>query len=148
MAEISEDDRKFLRSARFAVVSTIRPDGSPHQTPMWYELGPGQAAELLLNTPRGSLKHTHLKRDPRLSVCVVDGYRYVTLAGTAELFEDEARAKADYARLGKRYRATFLRMLPRFLLRMLTGRARGGRPSDDRISIYVRVQRVSSSSLG
>lgn len=49
---------------------------------MWYELNGDQ---LLLSTPRGSLKHQHLKRDNRISVCVEKGYTNVTLTDRVTL---------------------------------------------------------------
>ena len=76
----------------------------PHQTVMWYML---DGEQLLLSTPHDSLKHKHLKRDPRLSVCVEKGYTYVTIVGTVTLDETPTTARADYQRLGKRYRSTF-----------------------------------------
>jgi PPOX class probable F420-dependent enzyme len=104
MAEISEGTRSFLNEVRFAVVSTIAADGTPHQTVMWYRLD-GDA--LLLNMSSGSLKHKHMKRDPRLSVCVADGYRYVTLVGRVTLDENPDTGGAAYRALGQRYAGTF-----------------------------------------
>ena len=52
--------------------------GLPHQMVMWYALDSDD--ELILSTPRGSLKHRHLLRDSRLSVCVEDGFRYVSVS--------------------------------------------------------------------
>lgn len=97
--------REFLNETHFAVVATVRADGLPHQTVMWYALQ--DDGSLLLNTPFGSLKHRHLQRDPRLSVCVEDGYRYITLSGTVTMNEDARQAGQDYAMLGQRYRGTF-----------------------------------------
>jgi general stress protein 26 len=85
--------REFLDGAHFAVVATIAPDGLPLQAVMEYEL---DGDELLLSTPFGSLKHRHLKRDPRLPVGVEQTCAYVTLFGTMTLDEDPARARADY----------------------------------------------------
>src|SRR3970282_2655978 len=62
---------------------------------------------LLLSPPRNSLKHKHLKRDPRISVCVEKAYTYLTLTGTVTLDENPSTARADYQRLGQRYRNTF-----------------------------------------
>jgi PPOX class probable F420-dependent enzyme len=97
--------RAFLSEVHFAVAATIRADGRPHQTVMWYALQ--DDGTILLNTPFDSLKHRHLKRDPRLSICVEDKYRYLTLQGTAVLNEDPEEAGQDYARLGRRYSQTF-----------------------------------------
>lgn len=147
--ELSANDRKFLKGVHFAVVSTIKSDGTPHQTPMWYELREsGDGVELLLNTPRNSLKHKHLQRDPRISICVANGYEYVTLSGTAELSADDAQSKADYAHLGKRYRLTFLKMLPKMIPMMLSGKARNMRPLQDRVSIRVKLDRISTNPMG
>lgn len=112
MTQLTPAMRDFLSEVHFAVVATLRADGLPHQTVMWYALQ--EDGTLLLNTPYDSLKHRHLKRDPRLSVCVEDGYRYVTLRGTVTLNEDPEAAGREYGMLGRRYRETFAaRPLPR-----------------------------------
>jgi PPOX class probable F420-dependent enzyme len=100
--EISNAVRDFLNEVHFAVVSTIAPDGMPHQTVMMYAL---EGDELVLNTPAGSVKVKHLQRDPRVSVCVEDAFRYATLQGTV-LFSDDPE-RVDYGRLGARYQSTF-----------------------------------------
>lgn len=105
MAELTQAMREFLDKTHFAVVATIRSDGVPHQTVMWYALQSDDT--LLLNTPFDSLKHRQLRDDPRISVCIEDGYRYVTLRGTAALDENPEQARQDYMRLGQRYRETF-----------------------------------------
>jgi PPOX class probable F420-dependent enzyme len=102
--QLTTSQRSFLSKVNFAVVSTIASNGMPHQTVMWYEL---DGENILLSTPRDSLKHKHLKRDNRISVCVERGYTYVTLTGKVILDEDPTTARADYDRLGKRYRSTF-----------------------------------------
>ena len=65
---LTEKQRAFLEAPRFAVAATISTDGLPHQTVVWYALDGND--ELVVSTPRGSLKHRHLLRDPRLSLCV------------------------------------------------------------------------------
>jgi len=100
MAKLDDQVRAFLAERRFAVMATIMPDGLPQQTVMWYEL---QDDEIMMNTKRGRIKDLNLVRDPRLSFCVEDGYKYVTLTGTATLIEDQAVAQADIRRLAIRY---------------------------------------------
>jgi hypothetical protein len=58
---------------------------------------------VLMNMANGRLKHRNLQRDPRASICVVDGERYVTLYGRASLIDDQAQAQADDYRLAIRY---------------------------------------------
>ncbi len=107
--ELTEEQHAFLGDPHFAVVATIGPDGLPHQTVMWYLL---EGDDLLLSTPHGSLKHRHLQRDPRLSVCVEDGFRYVTVSGRVTLVEEPAAARALYSRVGTRYRDAMTRATP------------------------------------
>src|SRR3712207_6819408 len=67
---------------------------------MWYE---PRGDTIVMNTKRGRQKDRNLGRDPRASLCVEDGYRYVTLNGTIETIEDQATAQADIAALARRY---------------------------------------------
>ena len=100
MKELTETVRAFLNETRFAVLATLDRDGSIQQTVMWYELVDEQ---IIMNTARGRIKDGNLRRDPRLSICVEDGYRFVTLEGVVELIDDQEIAQADIARLAVRY---------------------------------------------
>lgn len=97
---LSEDVQAFLGERRFGVLATIDSDGLPQQTVMWYELDDD---EIVMNTARGRHKDRFLQRDPRISLCIEDGYRYVTLVGTTRLIDDQEIAQADIARLARRY---------------------------------------------
>lgn len=137
--DLNDNQRTFLEDVHFAVVATISADGMPHQTVMWYSL---EDDHVLLNTPYESVKHKHLKRDPRISICVEESYQYVTFQGTVVLTEDPEEASADYARLGQRYAGTF---------NQRPARPRGGSgrpPTADRVTIRVEVQRILSNGLG
>jgi len=92
--------RAFLDEPHYAVIATINESGMPHLTAIWYAL---QGEEVLMNTAAGRLKHRNLQRDPRLSICVVDGERYVTLYGRATLIDDRTQAQADDMELARRY---------------------------------------------
>jgi PPOX class probable F420-dependent enzyme len=139
MTVLSNEVRDFLNEVYFAVVATIAPDGMPHQTVMWY-LPDGD--DLILNTPENSLKHKHLLRDSRISVCVEDGFRYVTLIGTVKLADDPGRAL--YGKLGERYMST--------LGQRSNARPPSGRTAEllsrDRITLRMKIERVISSGLG
>jgi PPOX class probable F420-dependent enzyme len=100
MTTLSAAVRSFLDEPHFAVVATIAPDGVPHQTVVWYVR---EGDEILFSVPQATVKHQHLQRDSRLSICMEDGFRYVTLIGTAALDEDWAAAAAQYAQVGRRY---------------------------------------------
>lgn len=92
--------RAFLDERRYAVLATINDSGMPQLTAIWYEL---QGDEVMMNTAAGRLKHRNLQRDPRLSICIVDGERYVTLYGRATLHDNQAEAQADDYCLAIRY---------------------------------------------
>jgi PPOX class probable F420-dependent enzyme len=100
MVELSDRARAFLQAKRFAVLATINPDGTPQLSAMWYEL---DGDEILMNTMVGRVKERNLRRDPRISICIEDGYAYLTLVGTAHLIDDQATAQADIKRLATRY---------------------------------------------
>ena len=100
MAELSDKARAFLQEKRFAVLGTINPDNAPQLSTMWYEL---DGDEILMNTKVGRVKERNMRRDPRISICIEDGYNYLTLAGTAQLIDDQETAQADIKRLATRY---------------------------------------------
>ena len=97
---LSGAGRAFLAEVRFATLATINPDGSIQQTVMWYEL---RGDHIMMNTARGRKKDLNLVRDPRVSICVEDGYRFVTVAGAAELIDDRETNQADIRALATRY---------------------------------------------
>ena len=102
MAQLDEKVRAFLTAdpPRFAVVATINADGTPQQTVLWYIV---EGDEIMMNTAQGRVKDHNLARDPRISFCVEDGYKYVTLRGTATLIDDPETAQADIRALAIRY---------------------------------------------
>ena len=56
-----------------------------------------------MNTLAGRVKDGNLRRNPHVSICIEDGYRFVTLSGTVRLIEDQPTAQADIRRLALRY---------------------------------------------
>jgi PPOX class probable F420-dependent enzyme len=98
--ELRDDVRRFLEEARFGVLATVNANGSPQQTVMWYE---PRGDVVMMNTMRGRTKDRNLLRESRASLCVEDGYRYVTLYGTIAMNDDAATAQADIAALARRY---------------------------------------------
>ena len=99
---ISPEARAFLSATRFAVVATAGADRTPHQAVTWYTL---DGDVIVLNSAEGRRWPADLRRDARVSVMVEDGYRYVSLAGTVEVDEDQDRAQADIAAMARRYHA-------------------------------------------
>lgn len=99
--KLSERTRAFLQEKRFAVLATINKDGTPQQTTMWYLLE--DDGTILMNTKTGRVKEPNMRRDPRISICIPDGYNYLTISGTVEMIDDQEIAHRDIHRLSARY---------------------------------------------
>ena len=92
----------FLSRPNPAVVATLRPDGSPHTVPTWYDWEDGR---VLLNMDASRVRLGHLRRDPRAALTVLDAddwYRHVSLIGRVVSIEDDTDL-ADIDRLAVRY---------------------------------------------
>ncbi|MEU0944147.1 PPOX class F420-dependent oxidoreductase [Streptomyces canus] len=105
------------------VMATLRSDGTPVSTPTWYLWEDGR---VLINLDEGRIRLQHLRRDPRVTLTVLDGdnwYTHVTLIGrVVEMYADEDLADID--RLSTHY---------------------GGRPYPNRVrgrvSAWIEVER-------
>lgn len=129
--ELRADVRAFLDEPRFGVLATINSNGSPQQTVMWYQL---RGDTVMMNTARGRKKDRNLLRDGRASLCIEDGYRYVTLEGAITMFEAQEIAQADIAALARRYHE------PEEAERMI----RTAFQVQDRVSLILNVTRVET----
>jgi len=97
---LSNGARHFLEERRFAVLATLQPDGSPLLTVVWYLL---RNDHVLMYTAGGLQKERNLRRDQRASICVEDGYCYVSISGEVMLVDDEATTRSDITALAARY---------------------------------------------
>lgn len=134
MSGLTPAMRAFLEEPRFAVLATVGTSGAPRQTVMWFLL---EGDEILFNTARGRRKPEHLAREPRVSLVVEDGYRYVGMSGTVRLIEDRETTQRDIRRIAEHYQrdAALLRpMLERFA-------------TQDRLSYRFRIEGVISNGF-
>ena len=99
-AALSEKAREFLQERRFGALATTNRNGTPQLTAMWYLL---EGDTIVMNTKAGRTKERNMRRDPRISVCVLEGYSYVTVSGTVEMIDDPEIAQKDIYRLAVRY---------------------------------------------
>lgn len=100
MSGLTDAMREFLQERRFGVLATVGTTGAPRQTVMWFLL---EGDEILFNTAAGRRKPEHLRREPRVSLLVEDGYRYVCVYGTVREITDRETTQADIRRLATRY---------------------------------------------
>ena len=98
---LSDWARDFLREDRVGVVGTVNADGSPQLTTMWYLLA--DDGTLILTTLSRNQKVKNLRRDPRMTFCVGDKTRSVSLSGPVTISEDQAVVRQDLERLVERY---------------------------------------------
>lgn len=101
MSKLDAAQAEFLSNPYYAVVSTIRADGTPHQTVVWVDADGG---DVLFNTAEGRAKPRHLRENPSVSVAVVDpanGYHSLVVTGKAELTHDGADEHID--KMAKKY---------------------------------------------
>lgn len=98
--ELTQAERDFLHEPRYAVLGTTNQNGSAHLTVMWYAL---EGDEIMFNTAAGRKKPENLARDPRASLIVPDGYRFLRVEGTVRVNDDQSVAQADIRKLAFRY---------------------------------------------
>jgi PPOX class probable F420-dependent enzyme len=100
MAPLTAEQLRFLEDKRFAVVGSKNPDGSPHLAVMWYLVDGG---DIVVNSAQGRIKDRNLAADPRMSVLIAGGYRWIRIDGRATIEHDQTTAHADIRRLATRY---------------------------------------------
>jgi len=98
--ELTQAERDFLHEPRYAVLGTTNQNGSAHLTVMWYAL---EGDEIMFNTAAGRRKPENLARDPRASLIVPDGYRFLRVEGTVRVNDDQSVSQADIRKLAFRY---------------------------------------------
>lgn len=130
---LDEKVRAFLNEKRFATLATINPDGYPQQSVMWYQL---QGDRIMMNTAEGRVKANNVRRDPRVSICIEDEYRFVTIAGPVELDEDRERAWNDIHALAIRYHGQAKADT------MMDGFRR-----EQRLTLYLAIDRVITNGI-
>jgi PPOX class probable F420-dependent enzyme len=100
----AEERRRFLSAGtRTLKVATVRADGQPHVVPVWFVL---DGDTVVFTTGEDTLKGRHLRRNPRVALCVDEEtppFAFVLIEGTAELTRN-APDLLDWAtRIAHRY---------------------------------------------
>jgi PPOX class probable F420-dependent enzyme len=131
MTTLTEKQREFLKNPYFATATTLREDGSPHNTVVWVDVDDDG---LFYNTVTTRAKGRHLQRDPRTAVTVIDPqdpFKWITVTGTAELSTEDGNATID--RLAQKY----------------TGRETypWHKPDEQRVTVRVRPEKIDATGL-
>ena len=99
---IPEKYRDLFNKKAFASLGTLMPDGRPQVTPVWVDV---EGDLVLINSAKGRQKDRNLRRDPRVSLAIIDPdnpYRYLELRGrVVEITEQGAAEHID--KMAKKY---------------------------------------------
>ncbi|QIG45668.1 PPOX class F420-dependent oxidoreductase [Nocardioides anomalus] len=93
----------FWTERHLCTLTTLRRDGSPHVVPVGVALDPDEGCAWVI-TGGGSVKVRHLATPGPVAACQVDGARWSTIEGTAEVRRDEASVARAVERYAARYR--------------------------------------------
>jgi PPOX class probable F420-dependent enzyme len=119
--DLSPEALDFLTVRHLATLTTLRPDGSPHVTPVGFTWD-AETATARIITSRGSRKTRNAAAGGPAALCQVDGRWWLSLEGTTRVLEDpESVADAE-----RRYAARY----------------REPRPNPERVVIAITVTRV------
>ena len=123
----------LFQKRAFAHLGTLMPNGRPQVTPVWCDF---DGTFVLFNTAKGRQKDRNIRRDPRVSLSIMDpdnAYRYLEIRGrVVEITEQGADSHID--KLAKKYlgvdqypyrRPGEVRLLVKVLPERLNSMARG-----------------------
>jgi len=85
---VLRDHDEYLRRHQWALLSTIRADGSPQVSMVAYDF---DGDDFVLSCRRATAKFANAARDPRVVLTIADDRRYLAAAGTAEAVTEGPR---------------------------------------------------------
>jgi PPOX class probable F420-dependent enzyme len=93
----------LLERPLFAHLATVRPDGSPQSSVMWFAW---DGARIRMTHTKTRQKFANLEHEPRVAISVADpddGYRFIEVRGTVESITDDTADAEFYKSLQHRY---------------------------------------------
>lgn len=112
---------EFLAARHLATLTTLRADGTPHVVAVGFTWD-NEAGVARVITNRGSQKVRNAERGGYAAITQLEGPRWLTLEGPAQVLDDEAAVAEGVERYAGRYRQP--------------------QPNPERVVIEVKVQRV------
>ncbi|TMC00562.1 MAG: TIGR03618 family F420-dependent PPOX class oxidoreductase [Chloroflexi bacterium] len=85
MTALAPDVQEFLRAPNVAAFASVRPDGQPHVTPVWYEY---DGREFIVGSFRGAQKLDNIAHKGYAALCIFTQalpYQAVYVQGTARV---------------------------------------------------------------
>lgn len=111
---------EFWTERHLCTLTTLRADGRPHVVPVGVALDLDERCAWVI-TSGTSRKALQAAADPRVAACQVEGARWSTLEGRAQVRTDEAAVRRAEERYAARYRVP--------------------RPNPARVALRVEVER-------
>ena len=77
--------QEYLKEPHIADLATVRPDGSPHVAPVWFEYD-GKTVKVIAE--KSAVKVRNIQHEPRVSISIATDaspYEYVLVNGTADI---------------------------------------------------------------
>ena len=124
-ADLPAAAREFLTERHLATLTTVRPDGSPHVVPVAFTWDAGALVARVIASG-GTRKVRNAEAGCRAVLCQVDGRRWLSLEGTADVLRDPEAVLDAERRYAERYRVP--------------------RPNPQRVVLLVTVDRVTGDS--
>lgn len=100
---LTEAALEFLNVRHLATLTTLRPDGTPHVTPVGFTYDPTTGIARVI-TSGSSRKARNAARGDRVALCQVDGRLWLTLEGPSAVHAEPDRVADAVARYAVRYR--------------------------------------------
>ena len=124
-ADLPQAAREFLAERHLATLTTLRPDGTPHVVPVAFTWDAGALVARVIASG-GTRKVRNAEAGCRAVLCQVDGRRWLSLEGTADVLRDPEAVLDAERRYAERYRVP--------------------RPNPQRVVLLVTVDRVTGDS--
>ena len=119
--DLSPEALDFLAVRHLATLTTLRPDGSPHVTPVGFTWD-AETSTARVITSRGSRKTRNAAAGGPAVLCQVDGRWWLSLEGTTQVLDDPQSVGDAERRYAARYREP--------------------RPNPERVVIAITVTRI------
>jgi F420H(2)-dependent biliverdin reductase len=103
VALLSAAGLEFVTERHLATLTTLRPDGSPHVTPVGFtwDDGSGHAYVICSGTSR---KAANVRAGGSIALCQLDGRRWLTVEGMGRVSADPGDVADAVSRYARRYR--------------------------------------------
>jgi PPOX class probable F420-dependent enzyme len=101
-AAIPDKYNDLFQKKTFASLATLMPDGKPQVTPVWIDF---DGKHLIVNSAKGRVKDRNMRRDPRVSLALIDPdnpYRHLQVQGRV-VEVTEAGADQHIDKMAKKY---------------------------------------------